>query len=39
LKDLLKDTIVKDNPMLKEEEELRKICIMWQINNPIIGEE
>ena len=36
---LLQKTIVYDDPLGKEHEELKRVCIEYGINNPIIGDE
>ena len=36
---LLQKTILYDNPLKEETDELKNICIAYGINNPIIGEE
>ena len=36
---LLQKTILYDNPLKDEHDELKRICINYGINNPIIGDE
>ena len=36
---LLQKTIVYDDPLGEQHEELKRICIEYGINNPIIGDE
>ena len=36
---LLQKTVLYDNPLKDEQDELKRICIQYGINNPIIGDE